>query len=460
MSNRAVDSYLEPLQGRSRATLERILDAVTARLGTQRFAELSVETICADAGVSRSSFYARFPTRDALVLALADRYSQLIRDAAERAEADLLNLDGLSGGAVVAELVARFFEFIRATTPLRLTVEEHSSSHRRVGPAEDAVVHQLLQVADRFIGPLDDDDGQRIRFTSLVCAGALGHWVGGYWWRLSRDWWTDERFVTELTAMLCAYLASLGLIEPVEPPVPRSTVSAAPPSPGPVRPGLCDSERRGPTPSSYRLPKQRRSKETFSRILDTLEHLLQGRALDEVSIDLICAEAGVSQSSFFARFPTREALVEALADRYVERGESAVADAQTALAHLEDVSLEELIETVVQAYLDFERRFTPLRLVALEHPAARRRFGQVEDDAMDRLIELAANVLGPLGPEDRQRVRFLSVMCTGAVGQWVGGRVGPLARSWWSEQRFVTELARMMAAYIRVSGLGSIRPAP
>jgi AcrR family transcriptional regulator len=328
-------------------------------------------------------------------------------------------------------------------------VEELPTTHRRIGPTEESVVDRLLDVAGRLLGPLDSPTQERIRFTSVVCAGALGHWVGGYLWQLDRSWWTDERFVGELAHVVSAYLGSVGLIgaagvRPREDRTPAVPAEANATRSDPTTPAPAEAE----STRSYHVPRQRRSRETFERILTTVERLLEHHALDELSIDRICAEADVSQSSFFARFPSREALVEALADRYVALGAHAVGAAEHLLSSLGTAAPEVVVELMIREYFAFERRSTTLRLVALENAVARRRFRTVEEATMARLVDVAEAVLGPLDLEDQQRIRFLSVFCTGAVDQWIGGHVQPLARSWWDDEQFITELVGMVTAYL------------
>lgn len=63
-----------------------ILDAVSRLLEHKSFSDISVEEIAAGAGISRSSFYFYFPSKDALLHALDER---LGREALERHEGDL-----------------------------------------------------------------------------------------------------------------------------------------------------------------------------------------------------------------------------------------------------------------------------------------------------------------------------------------------------------------------------------
>ncbi len=68
-----------PIQARSRATLDRILTAAEELLEDRSFDELTIEQVLTRAKVSVGSFYARFPTKDAMLPALLERYRDNLR---------------------------------------------------------------------------------------------------------------------------------------------------------------------------------------------------------------------------------------------------------------------------------------------------------------------------------------------------------------------------------------------
>ena len=67
MSARTATAPLEPVQQRSRETAERITAAALSLLERKSFAELKVTEIARKAGVSVGGFYARFPSKEALL---------------------------------------------------------------------------------------------------------------------------------------------------------------------------------------------------------------------------------------------------------------------------------------------------------------------------------------------------------------------------------------------------------
>lgn len=72
----------------------------------------------------------------------------------------------------------------------------------------------------------------------------------------------------------------------------------------------------------YRRPRQDRSAATLERLLLATEGLLNRKPFDEISVAAIVEEAQSSVGAFYARFPNKEALLEALDDRYAEEGVS------------------------------------------------------------------------------------------------------------------------------------------
>jgi AcrR family transcriptional regulator len=62
-----------PLQQRSQASMDRILDAAAALLAERGFREVSVAEIAERAGVSVGSFYSRFPDKESVLRTLEER---------------------------------------------------------------------------------------------------------------------------------------------------------------------------------------------------------------------------------------------------------------------------------------------------------------------------------------------------------------------------------------------------
>jgi AcrR family transcriptional regulator len=76
--------------------------------------------------------------------------------------------------------------------------------------------------------------------------------------------------------------------------------------------------QRRPRIRGVRPPQQDRSRDTYVRIMDATECLLEDREFDAVRIEQVLSEARVSAGSFYSRFEGKEALLQALHSRYTE----------------------------------------------------------------------------------------------------------------------------------------------
>jgi AcrR family transcriptional regulator len=73
----------DPLQLRSRETLERVASATERLLGERTFEEITIGDILREARCSSGSFYARFAGKDALLPFLYERYDAQLRPRLE-----------------------------------------------------------------------------------------------------------------------------------------------------------------------------------------------------------------------------------------------------------------------------------------------------------------------------------------------------------------------------------------
>lgn len=76
----------------------------------------------------------------------------------------------------------------------------------------------------------------------------------------------------------------------------------------------------GAPPASGAGSRRRRSKGdlTSQAILDTAQRLLEAKPLDEIAVDELTSGAGISRSTFYFHFESREAVLYALSERVAE----------------------------------------------------------------------------------------------------------------------------------------------
>ncbi len=135
---------LAPKQARSRQTAERITAAALALLERTSFAELSVAEIARRAGVSVGGFYARFPSKQALLEYFDATVVEGILERASR-ELDSERLAGASARTVVRTYVGLAVSAFRR----HRTVLQQVALRTRTSP--DPAFRQRIRAANAFL---------------------------------------------------------------------------------------------------------------------------------------------------------------------------------------------------------------------------------------------------------------------------------------------------------------------
>jgi AcrR family transcriptional regulator len=130
-------------------------------------------------------------------------------------------------------------------------------------------------------------------------------------------------------------------------------------------------------PRLRRVPRQARSRERLARMLDAAEALLVAEGPAALTTTRVAAAAGVSVGSLYQYLPDKEAIVEALAGRYLAEFEGLMAEL-AAQAPFDD-PVGTLIDAFAARYRErpgyralwFGRELTPaLRAADLENKSA------------------------------------------------------------------------------------------
>jgi AcrR family transcriptional regulator len=99
--------------------------------------------------------------------------------------------------------------------------------------------------------------------------------------------------------------------------------------------------------STIRPPQQRRSRESFDRVLEAGADLLREAGFEGFTLQEVSRRAGVSIGAIYARAPSKDALVLAIYDREMER----IASRQQRIeadSHRKGLTGRELVETLVR----------------------------------------------------------------------------------------------------------------
>lgn len=90
--------------------------------------------------------------------------------------------------------------------------------------------------------------------------------------------------------------------------------------------------------SAVRPPKQRRSRESYERVLEAAHTLLEENGFDGFTIQEVAARSGVSVGAIYERFGNKETLLRAVHARLMESMSEANAAAETATEIFQDAA--------------------------------------------------------------------------------------------------------------------------
>ncbi|MEV4000775.1 TetR/AcrR family transcriptional regulator [Actinomadura sp. NPDC049753] len=191
-----------PSQDRSRRTVERILEAATRVLSERGYDGASTNRIARAAGVGNGSLYQYFPNKDAIVIAVLDRFADRLADRLGEEIEATMRLPWQEAGRALLDVQIRLFE--ENADLLRIVVEQVP----RLGPFDklaalqrrltDLVRVYLLLNRAQFRDDLDIDA------TLWIITETVGLLSIKY--VLDRPPIPHERMVDELAGLVVGYI--------------------------------------------------------------------------------------------------------------------------------------------------------------------------------------------------------------------------------------------------------------
>lgn len=203
-----------------------------------------------------------------------------------------------------------------------------------------------------------------------------------------------------------------------------------------------------------RPTKQERSQKTLDRFLDAVEALFEEGGIESVSVADIAKRAGLSVGAFYARFPNKEAALQAVHERFCVEGRITADEALGAERWL-CVHAADIVPRMVAFLVEDYRRRRGLRRVILilngTDEGVRERSKELSGHVTERLYELFKDHEDELGHPDLRVAaevlhRLIFSMLDNAVLFLDGSSTGtPLPTD-----VFVRELTALVCGYLRV----------
>lgn len=206
-----------------------------------------------------------------------------------------------------------------------------------------------------------------------------------------------------------------------------------------------------------RPPVQDRSQRTLERLLDATERLLEQRSFEDVSVQQIVRAARSSVGSFYARFPTKYALFQALHERYVRESLLTTTEALEP-KRWTGVPLAVVVENACAfLVISLRERRGLRRAIVAQHAVDREtrlRSAALAEQVVGvlaRLLEGRRDALGDIRPYSAARFvhRILFAVLDQAL---VFGDDSPEGGTPLSEEQLIAELTRACVGYLSFEG--------
>ncbi|MCB9781295.1 MAG: TetR/AcrR family transcriptional regulator [Alphaproteobacteria bacterium] len=193
----------KPTQARAIATWDAIVEACAQVLRDEGAAAVSTNRIAEVAGVSIGSLYQYFPNKESVLLALADREVETLRDNLEA----LLRVSGDLHAEVVVEQVIRGMFAMREQHVLLMRVAQADRDLPDMASRRVAVAESLRDMVRRLLarrkGQVREMDADVVSFVIVhAIQGNLQAIDGGLEpWFLSKD-----ELIDEIVALVVRYV--------------------------------------------------------------------------------------------------------------------------------------------------------------------------------------------------------------------------------------------------------------
>lgn len=193
-----------------------------------------------------------------------------------------------------------------------------------------------------------------------------------------------------------------------------------------------------------RQPQQTRSQERVALILDTAAQVFAETGYEAATTNAIAERAGISIGSLYRYFPDKEAILGALAQRYVEQTRAIYDRVITDdLAYLPlPVLFDRLLDPFIEMYHQYPI-YHHILLGADISPDIAAAAGAVREESLRRLTGLVHSLAPQLGPE---RARLVATVSNATVKSLIALLVASDNPAF--DRQVTTEVKRMLLGYL------------
>ncbi len=209
----------------------------------------------------------------------------------------------------------------------------------------------------------------------------------------------------------------------------------------------------GDNESPYRIPQQKRSKESLERLLEAAEEQIRADGIESLTIASVVGRAGLSVGAFYARFADRSGLLHAVQGRYHDRVEPPLLEQLVATVSPEKTlagAVGRAIDLLVDHVMNERELSRAFMMSSVFDPTLRNRGEQVNRARRDVLVSVLLPHKDEIHHPDPVLAIYMAYGMYAAVirGSLVFGIEHELY-STISDQTVVVELKQALTLYLK-----------
>ena len=183
---------------------------------------------------------------------------------------------------------------------------------------------------------------------------------------------------------------------------------------------------------------QKRSKKTYDALIKTGFRLLKKREWDSITVAELSRSAGYSVGAFYARFRSKEELLDALAAHHRKARNAALEHFFS--SHDNDDFIDELIKDIVHYHWNNRNFWRTAQVRGMRDPEFWAPIRQGGHDVANKTIEMLSKQADrPLTDEEEINVRFAFQITFGTLNNTIINRPGPI---FMNQKLFVEKLTQ------------------
>ena len=185
---------------------------------------------------------------------------------------------------------------------------------------------------------------------------------------------------------------------------------------------------------------QKRSKKTYDALIKTGFRLLKKREWDSITVAELSRSAGYSVGAFYARFRSKEELLDALVAHHRKARKTALEHFFSSHSRNNDDFIDELMNDIVHYHWNNRNFWRTAQVRSMRDPEFWAPIRQGGYDVASKTIEMLREQANrPLTDEEELNVRFAFQITFGTLNNSVINRPGPI---FMNQKLFVEKLTR------------------